>query len=81
MLLDCRLVLGTRDNDILVGTSACDVIGGCSGNDVITGLGGNDILIGDAGADRFGWWIRWHRPSLELMPFWISAALMMIAST
>lgn len=53
MLLDCRLIVGTRGSDILVGTSACDAISGCSGDDIITGLGGNDVLVGDGGADRF----------------------------
>jgi hypothetical protein len=48
-----KMILGTRDDDILTGTSEAEYISGGPGNDLISGNGGEDVLVGGAGSDVF----------------------------
>ena len=54
-MLDCRVIIGTQEDDTVLGTPTCDVMSGCSGDDVIRGMGGNDILFGEEGANIFAY--------------------------
>ena len=48
-----RVILGTREDDVLRGTPDAEYISGGPGNDLIIGEGDADVLVGGAGSDVY----------------------------